>query len=97
MDGQLPPGLGSSIRRWNPAGAKGDHDRHQVDAALVVHDVHVATLIDESALARGARGRFEHPAREVGRAHVASAQDRGDAPPGEPLRLLEDRGDPKRC
>jgi hypothetical protein len=40
---------------------------------------------------------FEHPPREVGRTHVATAQDRGDAPPGEPLRFLEDGGDPKRC
>src|SRR4051794_30016972 len=38
----------------------------------------------------------EYPPREVGRVDVASAQDRGDAPAGEPLRILEDGGDPQR-
>jgi hypothetical protein len=31
---------------------------------------------------RVVRGGFQDPAREVGRAHIASAQDRGDARPG---------------
>jgi hypothetical protein len=44
-----------------------------------------------------ARDGFQHPPREVGTAHVASAQDRGDAAPGEPLGLLEKGGNPKRC
>lgn len=44
-----------------------------------------------------APGRFQDPPREVGRHHIASAKDRGDAPAGEPLGLLEDRGDPQSC
>ena len=50
-----------------------------------------------AVLARVVEGGFEDPSREVGWVHVASAQDRGDAPPGEPLRILEDGGDAKRC
>ena len=50
-----------------------------------------------AVLARVVDGGFEDPSREVGWVHVASAQDRGDAPPGEPLRILEDGGDAKRC
>ena len=50
-----------------------------------------------AVLARVVGGGFEDPSREVGWVHVASAQDRGDAPPGEPLRILEDGGDAKRC
>jgi hypothetical protein len=36
---------------------------------------------------------FQHPSGEVGGTDVASAQDRGDAPAGEPARLLADGGD----
>ncbi|MDB5113758.1 MAG: hypothetical protein JWL78_828, partial [Chloroflexi bacterium] len=49
------------------------------------------------ALRRWRATGFQHPPREVGSTHVATAQDRGDAPPGEPVRFLEDGGDPKRC
>ena len=43
--------------------------------------------------AHRARGRFSYPLREVGRGYVASAQDRGDAPSGEPLLMFHDGGE----